>query len=233
VDDDITRRELISGGAIMLGAHTVLAAFALLVVLSSPWAGAVFVLLWGAGVLLTPALLQWLVRRYPTLTPVAASYRRLRLMYALILGYAVGTLGLTALFGSVQTVFFREEVVVRELLFSTALIVYMIAAALPGLLLLLAAPAWLMGLVTPWGLRFALAFAGFATVAMGAVVLVYGPVHLVTNVLGGDGPPGPQATGIPASLLFWGLYGILTLLSLFTTMIFRGWDGPSRPGRRQ
>ena len=228
----MTRRELVWGGALMLGVHTVLAALVLLVVLSAWWAGVLAVLLWGSTILLTPWLLQELVRRYPALEPVPVAYRRLSLLFTLVLGYAFGTLAVTVLLGSLRTLFLREEVGVREMLFSTALIIYLIAASLPGLLLLFAAPAWLMSLVTPWGLRFALAFAGFATVAMGAVVLVFGPVHLVTNVLADGGPSGPEATGIPAPVLFWGLYALVAVLSLLTTMAFSRWEGLRGSGRR-
>jgi hypothetical protein len=233
VDKELTRWELLWGGALVLGAHTLLAALVLGLVLSALWAGVVAVPVWIAAILLTPSGLRWLGRQVPALELLSAAYQRARWVDALVLGYAAGTLGLTVLLGSVRSVVFREDVVVRELLFSTALVVYLIVASLPGLLLLLLVPAWLIGLVSPWGLRFALGFAGFVTVAMGAVVIAFGPVHLVTDVLAGAEPLGPDAAGFSAPALFWGLYGVVTLLSVFTAMILSRGDGLRRPGERR
>ncbi len=232
MEDELTRWELAWGGAVLWGAHSLLAALVLWATLSALWAGVLAVFLWIVVILQTPLLLDRLGREYPAWASLSPVYRRLRLMFVLVLGYGAGTLGLAVLNGSVRAVVFREDVVVRELVFNTALLVYMIVAALPGLLLLLAVPAWIVGRIDAWGLRFALGFIGFALAAAGAVVIVFGPVYLVTDVLGGGDPPGPAAAGLQAAVLFWGLYGLVTLLGLFTAMAFSGWDGLRRPRQR-
>ena len=233
MEDELTRWELVWGGAVLWGAHSLLAALVLWSALSALWAGVLAVLLWIGVILQTPLLLDWLGREHPAWASLSPAYRRLRLMYILVLGYGAGTLGLAVLNASVRTVVFREDVVVRELVFNTALLAYMIIASLPGLLLLLAVPAWIVGRIGAWGLRSVLGFIGFVLAAGGAVAVVFGPVYLVTDVLGDGGPRGPEAAGLPAAVLFWGLYGLVTLLGLFAAMAFSGWDGLRRPRQRR
>ena len=231
MDEDLTRWDLIWGGAVLLGLQTVSAALVLAALLTALWAGALAVLLWIPVILRIPSLLERLGQRHAVLASLSPVYRRVALVYALIMGYAAGTLGLTVLLGGVRAGIFGEEVQLRELLFDVALVVYMVTASLPALLLLLAVPAWLVGWVDPWGLRFTLGLLGFGASAMGAVVLIYGPVQWVSNAGRTGVPPGPETTGVPAPLLFWGLYGLITLLSVLTALALSRWEGLRRPGQ--
>jgi hypothetical protein len=232
VNDDLTRWEVVWGGAVGLGLHTALTALALVAVLTALWAGVVAVLAGIVLILVAPPFFSWLGERHPAWSPLFGAYQRLTLVYALVMGFAVGTLGLTVLLGAVRSYGFGEEVQVRGLLFAVVQVVYMITVSLPGLLLLLAVPAWMVGLVDPWWLRFLLGFAGFGAAAVGAVVMIFGPVQLVSNVMGRPGSSGAEGADVSAPLLFWSFYGLVTLLSVLTALAFSRWEGLRPPSRR-